>query len=75
MILDIRYIKYPTYEQVVWLYDRVVEISDGGIKGFRDEGELLYVLEMVKNDLYFPSFMSKLSLISTTLSYNQTTCS
>ena len=63
MTLDIRCIQYPTYEQIVWLYDRVVEISDGGIKGFRDEGELLYVLEIVKNDLYFPSFISKLSLL------------
>ena len=63
MIFDTRYIKYPTYEQVVWLYDRVVEISDGGIKGFRDQGELSYVLDIVKNDSYFPSFVSKLSLL------------
>lgn len=60
MSITIDKIKYPTYEQVVWLYDRVVEISDGGIKGFRDEGELLYVLEMIENDEYFPSFLSKL---------------
>ncbi len=56
-------IKYPTYEQVVWLYDRVVELSDGGVKGFRDKGELLYLLDIVKNDLYFPSFLSKLVLL------------
>ena len=52
MSLDVTSLKYPTYEQVIWLYDRVVEISDGGIKGFRDEGELLYVLEAIKNDDY-----------------------
>ena len=56
-------IKYPSYDQVLWLYDRVVEISDGGIKGFRDEGELLYVLDTVKNDDYFPTFISKLSFL------------
>lgn len=56
-------IKYPSYEQVMWLYDRVVYISDGGIKGFRDEGELLYVLDAIKNDDYFPNFLSKLSFI------------
>lgn len=63
MSITIDDIKYPTYEQVVWLYDRVVEISDGGIKGFRDEGELLYVIEMIKNDIYFPSFLSKLTFL------------
>lgn len=56
-------IKYPSYDQVLWLYDRVVEISDGGIKGFRDEGELLYVLDTVKNDDYFPTLISKLSFL------------
>lgn len=63
MSLDVTILKYPTYEQVIWLYDRVVEISDGGIKGFRDEGELLYVLEAIKNDDYFPDFISKLAFI------------
>ena len=63
MSLDVTCIKYPNYEQVIWLYDRVVEISDGGIKGFRDEGELLYVLEAIKNDDYFPNFISKLAFI------------
>ena len=63
MSLDVTSLKYPTYEQVIWLYDRVVEISDGGIKGFRDEGELLYVLEAIKNDDYFPDFISKLAFI------------
>ena len=63
MIHSISSIKYPTYEQVVWLYDRVVKISDGGIKGFRDKGELLYVLDMMKNDVYFSSFISKLTFL------------
>ena len=63
MNITIDNIKYPTYEQVAWLYDRVVEISDGGIKGFRDEGEVLYVLEMIKNNEYFPTFLSKLTFL------------
>ena len=56
-------IKYPTYRDVMWLYDRVIEASDGGVKGFRDEGELLYVLEVVQNDEYFPDFISKMAFL------------
>lgn len=56
-------IKYPTYVDVMWLYDRVIEASDGGLKGFRDEGELLYVLEVVQNDVYFPDFISKMTFL------------
>ncbi len=58
-----RTINYPTYAQVMWLYDRVVDASDGGVKGFRDEGELLYVLDMVHNDEYFPDFISKMTFL------------
>lgn len=56
-------IKYPTYADVMWLYDRVIEASDGGLRGFRDEGELLYVLEVVQNDVYFPDFISKMAFL------------
>ena len=56
-------IKYPTYRDVMWLYDRVIEASDGGVKGFRDEGELFYVLEVVQNDEYFPDFISKMAFL------------
>ena len=56
-------IKYPTYADVMWLYDRVIEASDGGLKGFRDEGELRYVLEVVQNDVYFPDFISKMTFL------------
>ncbi len=56
-------IKYPTYADVMWLYDRVIEASDGGLKGFRDEGELLYVLDFVQNDMYFPDFLSKMTFL------------
>lgn len=58
-----RAIKYPTYADVMWLYDRVIEASDGGLKGFRDEGELLYVLDFVQNDMYFPDFLSKMTFL------------
>ena len=47
----------------MWLYDRVIEASDGGVKGFRDEGELFYVLEVVQNDEYFPDFISKMAFL------------
>ena len=57
-------IKYPTYQDVMWLYDRVIEVSDGGIKGFRDKGELLYVLDFVQNDTYFPDFISKMTFLT-----------
>ncbi|MBO7278960.1 MAG: Fic family protein [Bacteroidales bacterium] len=58
-----RAIKYPTYADVMWLYDRVIEASDGGLKGFRDEGELLYVLDFVQNDMYFPDFLTKMTFL------------
>lgn len=56
-------IKYPTYADVMWLYDRVIEASGGGLRGFRDEGELLYVLDFVQNDMYFPDFLSKMTFL------------
>lgn len=62
-MINLYNIKYPKHEQIIWLYDRIIELSNGGVKGFRDEGELLYLLDIVKNDLYFPSFLSKLVLL------------
>lgn len=56
-------IKYPTYENVIWLYDRVIELSEGGVRGFRDEGELLYLLEIIQNDDLVPDFTSKITLL------------
>ena len=63
MIQNTSDIKYISYEQGIWLYDRVVELSDGGVKGFRDEGELIYVLDMIKNDCYFSTFISKITFL------------
>lgn len=52
---------YPTPEQVDWLYEAMIYICDGGIKGYRDRGSLEYLLEIIKDDEYFPDLISKLS--------------
>jgi death-on-curing protein len=50
-----------TIEQAVEIHDKTVDISGGGAKGQLDIGQLDSVLEHIQNDMYYPSFESKLT--------------
>lgn len=64
----IRYV-YPTFEQIDWLYETMIFICDGGIKGYRDKGSLEYLLEIIKDDDYFPDIVSKVSRLTYGISH------
>lgn len=64
----IRYV-YPTFEQIDWLYETMLFICDGGIKGYRDKGSLEYLLEIIKDDDYFPDIVSKVSRLTYGISH------
>jgi death on curing protein len=42
------------------IYSKTIEHSGGGSAGVRDSGQLECVLEMVRNDDYYPTFFDKL---------------
>lgn len=52
---------YPSTDQIEWLYDNMIFLCDGGVKGYRDFGSLQYLLEIIKDDDYFPGLIPKLS--------------
>lgn len=56
-------IKYINYDEMLDIYNRMIDASDGGFEGVRDEGGILATLDFVQNDLYYPSFADKLSYI------------
>lgn len=52
--------KYPTIDDVVGLHDKVIAES-GGLSGVRDVGTLESALDHIQNDMYYPSFVDKLT--------------
>lgn len=56
-------IKYINYDETLDVYHRMIEASNGGFEGVRDEGGIYATLGLVQNDLYYPSFADKLSYI------------
>lgn len=56
-------VQYPTYEDVLEAYSKTIYHSGGGFSGVRDEGNIKSVLDFVQNDVYYPSFVDKLSFL------------
>lgn len=56
-------IHYISYEDTLEIYRKVIDASDGGFAGLRDEGGILATLEFVQNDMYYPTFTEKLSYL------------
>lgn len=56
-------IQYISYEEVIDIYKKTIEYSGGGFAGIRDEGGIHSVIEFMKNDLYYPTFASKLTFL------------
>ena len=56
-------IKYINYDETLNIYHRMIDASDGGFEGVRDEGGILATFDFMQNDLYYPSFADKLSYL------------
>jgi death on curing protein len=56
-------IRYFDYEETLVVYHKMIDASDGGFEGVRDEGGILATLDFVQNDMYYPSVAEKLSYI------------
>lgn len=50
---------YLEQDEVIANHDKIILVS-GGLLGIRDEGLLISALTMIQNDLYYPTFSSKL---------------
>ena len=55
--------KYFGYEETLEIYHKMIDASDGGFEGVRDEGGILATLDFVQNDTYYPTVAEKLSYI------------
>lgn len=56
-------IHYVGYEEALEVYRKMIDASDGGFAGVRDEGGILATLEFIQNDIYYPTFTDKLSIL------------
>ena len=56
-------IKYIDYEEALNVYHKMIDASDGGFEGIRDEGGILATLDFIQNDLYYPTFADKLTYL------------
>ena len=56
-------IHYISYEEVLKVYRKMIEASDGGFAGVREEGGILAILDFMQNDDYYPTFTEKLSCL------------
>ena len=45
-------IKYINYDETLNIYHRMIDASDGGFEGVRDEGGILATFDFMQNDLY-----------------------
>ena len=52
-------IAYITLEEAIAKHDEII-LASGGLLGLRDEGLLISALTLIQNDLYYPTFSSKL---------------
>lgn len=51
---------YISYEDVLKVYRKMIDASDGGFSGVRDEGGIFATLDFVQSDIYYPTFAEKL---------------
>lgn len=56
-------VKYISYEEALNVYNKMIDASEGGFDGVRDEGGILATLDFVQNDMYYPYFSDKLSYL------------
>ena len=51
---------YISYEDVLKVYRKMIDASEGGFAGVRDEGCIQATLDFVQSDIYYPTFAEKL---------------
>jgi death-on-curing protein len=56
-------ISYLDYDEVLSIYQKMIDKSGGGFAGTRDEGGIQSILEFVQNDDYYPTFVNKLTFL------------
>ena len=56
-------LKYISYDEALVVYTKTVAASGGGLQGVKDEGGIRKVLDFVQNDLYYPTFVDKLTYL------------
>lgn len=56
-------IKYFDYDEVLNVYCRMVDASGGGFDGVRDEEGIRATIDFVQNDVYYPTFIDKITYI------------
>lgn len=54
-------IQYITIEQAIETHKKTILYSGGGVYGHLNVGQLESVLEHIKNDDYYPTFIDKLT--------------
>lgn len=54
---------YTDIERLCGVYEKVVEVSGGGVKGILDFRRVTGILEQVKNDDYYPEIEDKLTYL------------
>lgn len=52
---------YPDLEQALAIHERTIEVSGGGLLGHRDVAQLESVLAHIRNDVYYPTLIDKLT--------------
>ena len=56
-------LKYIDYDGALVVYRKTVAASGGGLHGVKDEGGIRKVLDFVQNDLYYTTFVEKLTYL------------
>lgn len=64
---------YIDYDEALNIYGKMIDASDGGFEGVRDEGGIRATLDFVQNDLYYPTFADKLTYLSDCIYNHRTT--
>ncbi len=54
---------YFTYDRLINIYNKTIEISGGGASGVLDDGRIKSIIEHIKNDDYYNTFEEKLTHI------------
>ena len=56
-------IRYIDYDELLSIYYKMIEKSGGGFPGIIHDGTIRATLEFVQNDLYYPTFVEKLTYL------------
>ena len=54
---------YISYEDVLKVYRKMIDASEGGFAGVRDEGGIQATLDFVQSDIYYPTICRKNSVV------------